>query len=225
MERTIIIFAVDLHAMLTVLSGGTGTPKLLRGFKDSEDIAVVVNTAEDIWVSNNKVTPDIDSVLYTLAGIIDEDRWWGIRGDTFATHEALKAMGHFEELMIGDKDRATHILRTELLSYGSSLADATQLSGDTGLDSKGFPVNWQVVDATHINGVATTDGNRVVFTLVAETAVHEREAAGLQDLSFAAELADRLRRRVRTTAHVVRMLRIGGHARDFHELLQLRFKG
>ena len=101
--------------MLTVLSGGTGTPKLLRGFKDSEDMAVVVNTAEDIWVSNNKVTPDIDSVLYTLAGIIDEDRWWGIRGDTFATHEALKAMGHFEELMIGDKDRATHILRTELL--------------------------------------------------------------------------------------------------------------
>jgi LPPG:FO 2-phospho-L-lactate transferase len=111
--------------MLTVLSGGTGTPKLLRGFKDSEDIAVVVNTAEDIWVSNNKITPDIDSVLYTIAGIIDEDRWWGIRGDTFATHEALKAMGHFEELMIGDKDRATHIMRTELLSYGNTLAETT----------------------------------------------------------------------------------------------------
>jgi LPPG:FO 2-phospho-L-lactate transferase len=111
--------------MLTVLSGGTGTPKLLRGFKDSEDIAVIVNTAEDIWVSNNKVTPDIDSVLYTLAGIGDEDRWWGIKGDTFATYEALKAMGHFEELMIGDKDRATHILRTELLSYGNSLAETT----------------------------------------------------------------------------------------------------
>ncbi|OPY29060.1 MAG: 2-phospho-L-lactate transferase [Methanocella sp. PtaU1.Bin125] len=111
--------------MLTVLSGGTGTPKLLRGFKDSEDMAVVVNTAEDIWVSNNKVTPDIDSVLYTLADVIDAEKWWGIRGDTFATHEALKAMGHFEELMIGDKDRATHVLRTELLSYGSTLAEAT----------------------------------------------------------------------------------------------------
>ncbi len=111
--------------MLTVLSGGTGTPKLLRGFRDSEELAVVVNTAEDIWVSNNKVTPDIDSVLYTLAGIGDEERWWGIRGDTFNTHEALKAMGHFEELMIGDKDRATHILRTELLSYGNTLTEAT----------------------------------------------------------------------------------------------------
>ncbi|MGA9139754.1 MAG: 2-phospho-L-lactate transferase [Methanocella sp.] len=111
--------------MLTVLSGGTGTPKLLRGFKDSDDLAVVVNTAEDIWVSNNKVTPDIDSVLYTMADIIDDQKWWGMRGDSFVTHEALKAMGHFEELMIGDKDRATHILRTELLSYGSTLAETT----------------------------------------------------------------------------------------------------
>ncbi len=111
--------------MLTVLSGGTGTPKLLRGFKDSDDLAVVVNTAEDIWVSNNKVTPDIDSVLYTMADIIDDQKWWGIRGDSFVTHEALKAMGHFEELMIGDKDRATHILRTELLGYGSTLAETT----------------------------------------------------------------------------------------------------
>jgi LPPG:FO 2-phospho-L-lactate transferase len=111
--------------MLTFLSGGTGTPKLLRGFHDSEDMTVIVNTAEDIWVSNNKVTPDIDSVLYTLAGLIDEDRWWGIKGDTFGTHEALKAMGHFEELMVGDRDRATHIARTELMRDGHTLTEAT----------------------------------------------------------------------------------------------------
>ena len=118
--------ATNYCKMLTVLSGGTGTPKLLRGFPDREDLAVVVNTAEDIWVSNNKVTPDIDSVLYTLAGLIDDERWWGLRGDSFVTHEALKAMGHFEELMIGDRDRATHILRTELLGYGSTLTAATR---------------------------------------------------------------------------------------------------
>lgn len=111
--------------MLTILSGGTGTPKLLRGFKDSEELAVIVNTAEDIWASANKVSPDIDSVVYTIAGMIDDNKWWGIKGDTFATHEALKAMGHFEELMIGDKDRATHIMRTELLRNGSSLTEAT----------------------------------------------------------------------------------------------------
>ena len=69
--------------MLSILSGGTGTPKLLRGFRDSEDISVIVNTAEDVLVSGNKVTPDIDSVIYSLAGIIDDSKWWGIKGDTF----------------------------------------------------------------------------------------------------------------------------------------------
>jgi LPPG:FO 2-phospho-L-lactate transferase len=138
--------------MLTVLSGGTGTPKLLWGFKDSENTAVVVNTAEDIWVSNNKVTPDIDSVLYTLADMIDEDRWWGIRGDTFATHEALKAVGLFEELMIGDKDRATHILRTELLGNGSTLAEATLELCDV------FQIN------THVLPMSEEDVTSVVET-------------------------------------------------------------
>jgi LPPG:FO 2-phospho-L-lactate transferase len=112
--------------MLSILSGGTGTPKLLRGFKDSKDIAVIVNTAEDVWVSGNKVTPDIDSVIYTIAGVIDDEKWWGIKGDTFNTFKALEAMGHFEEIMIGDRDRATHILRTELLKNGNSLTDATR---------------------------------------------------------------------------------------------------
>lgn len=111
--------------MFTVLSGGTGTPKLLRGFKDSEELAVVVNTAEDIYASGNKITPDIDSVIYTIAGVIDDEKWWGIKGDTFNTYEALKALGHYEELMIGDRDRATHIIRTELLRYGSTLTEAT----------------------------------------------------------------------------------------------------
>lgn len=113
-------------AMLSILSGGTGTPKLLRGFKDSDDISVIVNTAEDVWISGNKVTPDVDSVIYTLAGVIDDQKWWGIRGDTFNTFKALEAMGYFEEIMIGDKDRATHVLRTDLLGGGNSLTDATR---------------------------------------------------------------------------------------------------
>jgi LPPG:FO 2-phospho-L-lactate transferase len=111
--------------MLSILSGGTGTPKLLRGFEDTENIAVIVNTAEDVWISNNKVTPDIDSVIYTIAGVIDDEKWWGLKGDTFNTFKALEAMGYFEEIMIGDKDRATHIYRTGMLNNGSSLTDAT----------------------------------------------------------------------------------------------------
>lgn len=110
--------------MLSILSGGTGTPKLLRGFKDSEDISVIVNTAEDVWVSGNKVTPDVDSVIYTLAGIIDDQKWWGIKGDTFNTFKALEDMGYFEEIMLGDRDRATCIYRTDMLNSGDTLTEA-----------------------------------------------------------------------------------------------------
>ena len=142
--------------MLSILSGGTGTPKLLRGFKDSEDIAVIVNTAEDVWVSGNKVTPDIDSVLYTVAGIIDDEKWWGIRGDTFNTFKALEALGYFEEIAIGDKDRATHILRTGLLNNGSTLTEATLELCDT------FNVGMRVLpmseeDITSV--ISTTEGD------------------------------------------------------------------
>lgn len=111
---------------MIVLSGGTGTPKLLVGLKELVDFSVIVNTAEDIWISGNKICPDIDSVIYALAEIIDEERWWGIKGDTFRTHEALKKLGFDEFMAIGDLDRATHIFRSELLRKGFSLVQATR---------------------------------------------------------------------------------------------------
>lgn len=142
--------------MFTVLSGGTGTPKLLRGFKDSEELAVVVNTAEDIYASGNKITPDIDSVIYTIAGVIDDQKWWGIKGDTFNTYEALKALGHYEELMIGDKDRATHIIRTELLRYGSTLTEATlELCDEFEVRTRVLPMSEE--DVTTV--IATPEGD------------------------------------------------------------------
>ena len=112
---------------MLVLSGGTGTPKLLMGLKEVADFWVVVNTAEDVWVSGNKVCPDIDSVIYALAEIIDQEKWWGIRNDSFATHEQLKKLGFDEVLMIGDLDRATHILRSEMLRAGKTLCEATKI--------------------------------------------------------------------------------------------------
>ncbi|NHW23758.1 MAG: 2-phospho-L-lactate transferase [Archaeoglobales archaeon] len=126
---------------MIVLSGGTGTPKLLMGLKEIADFSVVVNTAEDIWISGNKICPDIDSVIYALAGIIDEEKWWGIRGDTFRTSEMLKNLG-FEELMkVGDLDRATHILRSELLRNGLSLVQATKaVARAYGVSHEVFPM-------------------------------------------------------------------------------------
>jgi len=140
---------------MIVLSGGTGTPKLLMGLKEIADFSVVVNTAEDIWVSGNKICPDIDSVIYALAEVIDEEKWWGIKGDTFRTNEMLRSLG-FEELMrVGDLDRATHIMRSELLRKGMSLVKATKaVARAYGVRHEVFPMCNEEVATT----VVTPEG-------------------------------------------------------------------
>lgn len=130
---------------MLILSGGTGTPKLLRGLArilDPEDITVVVNTAEDLWISGNLVSPDLDTVIYTLAGLIDEERWWGIRGDSFITHTRLRELGVRERLAIGDADRVFHILRSNVIRRGGTLSDATEIIREAlGIRSTVFPMS------------------------------------------------------------------------------------
>jgi len=112
---------------MIIFSGGTGTPKLLDGLMrtmDEEEITVVVNTAEDLWVSGNLVTPDVDTVLYLFAGMIDRDKWWGIAGDTFHTFNAMRDCGYDEKMMLGDRDRATHIMRSDMIRNGATLSEA-----------------------------------------------------------------------------------------------------
>lgn len=134
---------------MIVLSGGTGTPKLLRGMKDLSDFIVVVNTAEDVWISGNKICPDIDSVIYALAEIIDEEKWWGIKGDSFITHEMLKKLGFDELMRVGDLDRATHILRSEELRKGKTLVEATQVVAKAyGVRQKIYPMCNEEVATT-----------------------------------------------------------------------------
>ena len=132
----------EVGKMIGVLSGGTGTPKLLWGLKEViEDLFVVVNTAEDVWVSGNKICPDIDSVIYALSETIDTGKWWGVRNDTFTTHERLKALGFDEGMMIGDLDRATHILRSKLLRDGKSLLEATRILKESfGIKQEVYPM-------------------------------------------------------------------------------------
>jgi LPPG:FO 2-phospho-L-lactate transferase len=116
--------------MITFLSGGTGTPKLLRGMQkvmDRHEIAVIVNTAEDIWISGNHISPDVDTVMYLFAGILNTDTWWGVRNDTFLTHEEITRLGIDEFIAVGDKDRAVHIARGEMLRGGMRLTNVTSL--------------------------------------------------------------------------------------------------
>ena len=75
--------------MVTFLSGGTGTPKLLSGVIGNEDIIVVGNTGDDIEMGNMIICPDLDTVMYLFSGLLDRKKWWGMENDTFKTHKLL----------------------------------------------------------------------------------------------------------------------------------------
>ena len=135
---------------MIVLSGGTGTPKLLQGLRKlvpDEEITVIVNTAEDIVISGAFVSPDVDTVLYLFSGSLDVQKWWGIRNDTFHTNKALKELGYSEKLILGDADRATCIFRSQFLREGKSLTEATlQLSKSLGIKARILPMCDEKVD-------------------------------------------------------------------------------
>jgi LPPG:FO 2-phospho-L-lactate transferase len=135
---------------MIVLSGGTGTPKLLQGLRKlipDEEITVIVNTAEDIIISGNLISPDIDTVLYLFSGLLDVTKWWGVRNDTFYTHDALKKSGLSEKLLIGDRDRATHIIRSELMRNGAGLTEAiSQISTAFRIKARVLPMCDEKVD-------------------------------------------------------------------------------
>ena len=131
--------------MITVLSGGTGTPKFLQGIKelvDPEDINVIVNTVENNYFSGLYVAGDIDTVMYTLADMINESQWYGIEGDTYITNERLADMGFPELLRIGDMDRANKIQKTLLLKEGYSLSEIVRIQCEyLSIDSTVVPMS------------------------------------------------------------------------------------
>lgn len=111
-----------------MLAGGVGAARFLRGLTrclEPERIAVVVNTADDDVFHGLHVSPDVDTVLYTLAGLADRHRGWGRRDDTFACLGALETLGEPAWFQLGDRDLATHIVRTARLARGWRLSRVT----------------------------------------------------------------------------------------------------
>ncbi len=114
--------------MITVLSGGSGGGKFLQGMvrvMDEDAIAVIANTGDDVEFYDLHISPDVDIIIYHLAGVADETRGWGIQGDTFDTLRALERFGYETWFNLGDRDMATHIHRTLMLRRGHSLTEAT----------------------------------------------------------------------------------------------------
>ncbi|MFE4021642.1 2-phospho-L-lactate transferase [Streptomyces sp. NPDC059101] len=115
---------------IVVLAGGIGGARFLRGLKAAApdaDITVIGNTGDDIHLFGLKVCPDLDTVMYTLGGGINEDQGWGRTGETFRVKEELAAYGVGPEWFgLGDRDFATHIVRTQMLGAGYPLSAVTE---------------------------------------------------------------------------------------------------
>jgi len=112
---------------ITALAGGVGASKLLLGLYEVMDpglLTVIVNTGDDIVLHGLKISPDLDIVTYTLAGVVDPSKGWGIRGETFHALKRLAGYGRADWFNLGDRDLATHIHRTAMLAEGKTLSQA-----------------------------------------------------------------------------------------------------
>jgi LPPG:FO 2-phospho-L-lactate transferase len=106
---------------IVALAGGVGGSRFARGLRAAApdaELTVVVNTGDDVLLHGLRVSPDVDTVLYALSGLVDEKRGWGPHGDTFQCMDALERLGGETWFRLGDIDLATHLRRTELLQAG-----------------------------------------------------------------------------------------------------------
>jgi LPPG:FO 2-phospho-L-lactate transferase len=130
--------------VICVLAGGVGAARLLAGLQlvvPPEEIVAVVNTGDDTSLHGLWISPDIDTVTYTLAGAVNPDTGWGLAGETWAVLTRLRELGGLTWFNLGDKDLATHLYRTQRLAEGASLTTVTaELARANGLGVRLLPV-------------------------------------------------------------------------------------
>ena len=136
--------------MITVLTGGTGGAKFVDGLRQivsPEELTIIVNTGDDHEWWGLYVSPDIDSITYVLSGLLSSERGWGVRGDTFHCLQQMKELGEEIWFSIGDRDLATHLLRSKLLADGRTLSEATAtISARLGVKQRILPMSDQRVE-------------------------------------------------------------------------------
>jgi LPPG:FO 2-phospho-L-lactate transferase len=128
---------------LAVLSGGVGGARFLRGLVevvDPHDVTVIGNVGDDVEVLGMHVSPDLDSILYTLAGLADEERGWGRAGETWHALDAAAELGGESWFRLGDRDLGLHLVRTQALADGEPLSTVTaRLARALGLELELLP--------------------------------------------------------------------------------------
>ncbi|MBK8630784.1 MAG: 2-phospho-L-lactate transferase [Sphingomonadales bacterium] len=143
---------------IVALCGGVGGARLAHGLAQClapDDLTVIVNTGDDFEHCGLSISPDLDTVLYTLAGVANREQGWGRSGETLGVMDALKALGGPDWFLLGDKDIALHLIRTEALRAGTALsAVMAQLAKALGIGPALVPMSDQPVRTM----VDTADG-------------------------------------------------------------------
>lgn len=146
---------------VVALAGGVGAAKLLRGLVQlipPQDLVIVGNTGDDVELYGLHVSPDLDIVMYTLAGIVDEVKGWGVSGDSFNCLDMLGKLGFETWFKLGDRDLAVHIIRTKMLKDGMPLSEATtKLCRMLGLKVKLIPMTNNSVRTKIVSSRLTLD--------------------------------------------------------------------
>lgn len=156
-----------------------------------EELSIIVNTAEDVEVSNLYISPDLDTVTYTLAGIINEKLWYGIKDDTFHCHETLNELGESEILKIGDIDRAFKLYRTLKLQKGETLSEVTkEICEELGIKSKLIPMTNDSVNTEIVTENDSMTFHEFWINRKAEVEVKEVNFNGIREASPAPEVID-----------------------------------
>jgi LPPG:FO 2-phospho-L-lactate transferase len=113
--------------LVAIIAGGTGSVKLVRGLARLCKPAVIANVGDNIWLHGLYVCPDVDTIVYGLADMLDEKRGWGVKDDTFSFLDQMKKSGSDAWFALGDRDLATHVTRTQMMKNGKTLTQATAL--------------------------------------------------------------------------------------------------
>lgn len=148
---------------VVTLAGGVGAAKLLTGMVRAhppEDLLAVVNTADDTVLHGLHVSPDLDTVVYTLASAVNPDTGWGLAGETWQAMDALDRYGGITWFRLGDRDLATHLYRTHRLGQGADLAAVTaEIASAWGLELTVMPVTNDRIETK----VTTVDEGEIGF--------------------------------------------------------------
>lgn len=130
--------------MIMTLAGGVGAAKMLAGLVqvvDPAEVTVIGNTADDVEMHGLHISPDLDTITYTLAGAVNPDTGWGLAGETWSAMDSLQRYGGNTWFRLGDRDLGTHLYRTQRLREGATLSEVTaEITAAWGLTLRLLPV-------------------------------------------------------------------------------------